>query len=250
MALPQKQFACQQCSMLALNDEMLVDWSHCLLLPVLACLLGEHRITGGGWEAAFTHWRARLQVYQAISAYASRLDNIVELYSTVRLPQLPGLPPIDPIVTTATLKHYFEAIGGSTVRITFEDTEVKSTGTSSYSGTCSNLQQGTKGGHHGHESTAPSAALSYQQKKSTAVGVQLFQLSSLLQVGRMEFWDASPRSPSPSCQRASARLALPGPPHSRSCTWTTKCASPVAPGESCVPSCAHEAWAAPNVTLP
>ena len=102
-------------------------------------------------------------MYQAISAYASRLDNIVELYSTVRLPQLPGLPPIDPIVTTATLKHYFEAIGGSTVRITFEDTEVKSTGTSTFRGT-SNLEQDATSCLNGHESTSPSAALSYQQK--------------------------------------------------------------------------------------
>jgi len=69
-----------------------------------------------------------LQVYQAISAYSSRLDNIVEFYSTTDLPQLPGLPPVDPIVLTASLKYYFEPVGGSTVSITFEDTEVKGTG--------------------------------------------------------------------------------------------------------------------------
>jgi len=69
-----------------------------------------------------------MQVYQAIAAYSSRLDNIVEFYGTINLPQLPGLPPVDPIVLTASLKHYFEPVGGSTVSITFEDTEVKGTG--------------------------------------------------------------------------------------------------------------------------
>ena len=69
-----------------------------------------------------------VQVYQAIAAYSSRLDNIVEFYGTINLPSLPGLPPVDPIVLTASLKHYFEPVGGSTVSITFEDTEVKGTG--------------------------------------------------------------------------------------------------------------------------
>lgn len=69
-----------------------------------------------------------MQVYQSISAYASRLDNIVELYGSFSLP-FPGVS-FDPVVTTATLRHYFEALGGSTVQITFEDTEVKSTGMS------------------------------------------------------------------------------------------------------------------------
>ena len=69
-----------------------------------------------------------MQVYQGISAYASRLDNIVEFYGTVNLPQLPGLPPVQPVVLTANLKHYFESIGGATVKITFEDTELKATG--------------------------------------------------------------------------------------------------------------------------
>lgn len=69
-----------------------------------------------------------MQVYQSISAYSSRLDNIIEFIMTVSLPQLPGLPKLDPVVTTATLRHYFQAVGGSTVQITFEDTEVKSTG--------------------------------------------------------------------------------------------------------------------------
>jgi hypothetical protein len=68
------------------------------------------------------------QVYQAIAAYSSRLDNIVEFYGTINLPSLPGLPPVDPIVLTTNLKHYFEPVGGSTVSITFEDTEVKGTG--------------------------------------------------------------------------------------------------------------------------
>lgn len=69
-----------------------------------------------------------LQVYQGISAYASRLDNIVEFYGNFSLPQLPGLPRSDPVILTANLKHYFESIGGATVRITFEDTELKATG--------------------------------------------------------------------------------------------------------------------------
>ena len=75
-----------------------------------------------------TTCRCNVQVYQGISAYASRLDNILEFYGTVNLPQLPGLPKVEPVVLTANLKHYFESIGGATVRITFEDTEVKATG--------------------------------------------------------------------------------------------------------------------------
>ncbi|KAL3138877.1 hypothetical protein ABBQ32_005704 [Trebouxia sp. C0010 RCD-2024] len=64
---------------------------------------------------------ARLgQVYQIISPYSSRLDNVLELYT--------GLPGIEPVVLTATLKHHFEAVGGNIVQITFEDTEIKVTG--------------------------------------------------------------------------------------------------------------------------
>ncbi|KAL3130849.1 hypothetical protein ABBQ38_000181 [Trebouxia sp. C0009 RCD-2024] len=64
---------------------------------------------------------ARLgQVYQVISPYSSRLDNVLELYT--------GLPGIEPVVLTATLKHHFEAVGGNIVQITFEDTEIKVTG--------------------------------------------------------------------------------------------------------------------------
>ena len=69
-----------------------------------------------------------MQVYQNISAYTSRLDNVVELYSKIPVPSLPGFPRPEPVVTTATLRHAFEPIGGSTSQITFEDTEVKTTG--------------------------------------------------------------------------------------------------------------------------
>lgn len=64
---------------------------------------------------------ARLgQVYQVISPYTSKLDNVLELYT--------GLPGLEPVVLTASLKHHFEAVGGNIVQITFEDTEVKVTG--------------------------------------------------------------------------------------------------------------------------
>ena len=39
-----------------------------------------------------------------------------------------GLPGVEPVVLTASLKHHFEAVGGNIVQITFEDTEVKVTG--------------------------------------------------------------------------------------------------------------------------
>lgn len=68
------------------------------------------------------------QVYQTISAYTNRLDNVVELYARIGLPNLPGLPEQEPIVTTLTLRHLFEPLAGSTSQITFEDTEVKTTG--------------------------------------------------------------------------------------------------------------------------
>lgn len=69
-----------------------------------------------------------LQVYQTISAYTARLDNVVELYSGVNLPQIPGLPEVEPVVTTLTLRHLYEPLGGSTSQITYESTEVKTTG--------------------------------------------------------------------------------------------------------------------------
>jgi hypothetical protein len=68
------------------------------------------------------------QVYQRISAYSSRLDNTVELYSTINFPSIPGFPKSEPIITTVNLKHQFEAVGGSTVKIKYEETEVKSSG--------------------------------------------------------------------------------------------------------------------------
>jgi hypothetical protein len=80
-----------------------------------------------------------LQVYQVISAYTSRLDNVVEFYFKYGLPELPGLGVRqDPIVATLSLRHTFEAPGGPTVRITFEDTEVTASGTS-FNGTIPRL---------------------------------------------------------------------------------------------------------------
>ena len=64
-----------------------------------------------------------------ISAYTSSLDNVVEFYGKYGLPELPGLGiKQEPVVATLTLHHTFEAPGGPTVRITFEDTNVKTTG--------------------------------------------------------------------------------------------------------------------------
>ena len=68
-----------------------------------------------------------LQVYQVISTIAT-LDNVVEFYFRNQLPSLPGLPPAEPIVATARLRHSLEIQSGSTVRITFENTELKTTG--------------------------------------------------------------------------------------------------------------------------
>ena len=56
------------------------------------------------------------------------LDNVVELYSRNNLPSLPGLPPNEPIEATIRLCHSLEFQSGSTVQITFESTEVKTTG--------------------------------------------------------------------------------------------------------------------------
>ncbi|CAL5223976.1 g6587 [Coccomyxa viridis] len=67
------------------------------------------------------------QVYQVISTIAT-LDNVVEFYFRNQLPSLPGLPPAEPIVATARLRHSLEIQSGSTVRITFENTELKTTG--------------------------------------------------------------------------------------------------------------------------
>lgn len=67
------------------------------------------------------------QVYQVISTIAT-LDNVVEFYFRNQLPSLPGLPAAEPIVATARLRHSLEIQSGSTVRITFESTELKTTG--------------------------------------------------------------------------------------------------------------------------
>ena len=68
------------------------------------------------------------QVYQVISAANASFDNVVEFYGRYNLPSLPGLPEVEPIVTTARLKHTFETVGEDRVQITFETTELKTTG--------------------------------------------------------------------------------------------------------------------------
>jgi len=65
------------------------------------------------------------QVYQTIAL--GRLDNVVELYGRFNLPALPGVV-VDPIITTATLKHALRVTGVRRVEIAFEDTELKTTG--------------------------------------------------------------------------------------------------------------------------
>ena len=95
--------------MLATDTQVPADWQH----------LRASNDSGSGVP----------QVYQTVSAYTARLDNVVELYSRVNLPQIPGLPDVEPVITTLTLRHLYEPLGGSTSQITFEDTEVKTTGT-------------------------------------------------------------------------------------------------------------------------
>jgi hypothetical protein len=70
-------------------------------------------------------------VYQVVSTATATLDNVVELYSRNNLPSLPGLPEVEPIVATIRLRHSLEIQSGSTVQITFESTEVKTTGDTS-----------------------------------------------------------------------------------------------------------------------
>ncbi len=69
-----------------------------------------------------------LQVYQVVSTATATLDNVVEFYARNQLPSLPGLPEAEPIVATIRLRHSLEFQSGSTVQITFESTEVKTTG--------------------------------------------------------------------------------------------------------------------------
>ena len=82
----------------------------------------------GFWWLVAIDFVSFAQVYQRVSAYSSRLDNTVELYSTINFPQLPGFPKSEPVVTTVNLKHQFEASGGSQVKIKYEETDVKYTG--------------------------------------------------------------------------------------------------------------------------
>ena len=63
-----------------------------------------------------------------IRTNTATLDNVVEFYAALNLPALPGGPKVEPIVTTLTLRHALEVLRGSTVQITFEDTDVKATG--------------------------------------------------------------------------------------------------------------------------
>jgi PAP_fibrillin len=72
--------------------------------------------------------RSILQVYQGIEVEAARLDNIVELDIPTLLPRLPVGPEVQPIVASLTLRHTFEVVGPSTVEITFEGTELQTTG--------------------------------------------------------------------------------------------------------------------------
>ncbi|KAG6732495.1 hypothetical protein I3842_01G181300 [Carya illinoinensis] len=61
------------------------------------------------------------QVFQRIDVLSKDFDNIVEL-------QL-GVPwPLSPVEVTATLAHKFELIGSAKIKITFEKTTVKTTG--------------------------------------------------------------------------------------------------------------------------
>lgn len=71
---------------------------------------------------------ALVQVYQVISGGTATLDNVVEFYVRYSLPRLPGLPEAEPAVATLRLRHSLEILSNSTVQITFEDTEVKTTG--------------------------------------------------------------------------------------------------------------------------
>ena len=78
------------------------------------------------------------QIYQVVSPYGGRLDNVVELVGPapppLPLPALPGAtaatpPPSAPVTLTATLRHALEiGAGGATVRITYEGSDVKADG--------------------------------------------------------------------------------------------------------------------------
>lgn len=61
------------------------------------------------------------QVFQRVDVVSRDLDNIVEL-------ELGAPWPLPPVEATATLAHKFEVVGTSGVRITFEKTTVRATG--------------------------------------------------------------------------------------------------------------------------
>lgn len=67
-----------------------------------------------------------------ITTATATLDNVVEFYVRTNLPSIPGGPRVEPIVTTVTLRHSLETLPGSTVQITFEDTEIKATGAAGF----------------------------------------------------------------------------------------------------------------------
>jgi hypothetical protein len=66
-------------------------------------------------------------VYQDIYTDKSELDNVVELFLRFSLASLPGVSAGMPSAT-ANLRHSFQIIGGNTIEISFDETEVKLAG--------------------------------------------------------------------------------------------------------------------------
>lgn len=67
------------------------------------------------------------QVYQDIFLASKRLDNVVSLSSKISIESLPAMN-VEPPSVTCRLGHSFEVLGANTVRITYDDTEVKGSG--------------------------------------------------------------------------------------------------------------------------